>query len=70
MVFPFMGSGEIFPLINDLMICKCITYKCVNNDAVVQHSHMRQSGASDLFKKLFNISRKYINSFVTEFPII
>ena len=40
-------SAEIFPLINDLMICKCISYKCVRKGAVLQHSYiMWQSEAS------------------------
>ena len=37
------------------MICKCISYQCVRNGAVVQDNDiMWQSGGSDLFKKLLN----------------
>ena len=43
--FSIRGSGEVLPLINDLIICKCISYKCVSKGAVVQHSYiMWQSG--------------------------
>ena len=38
--FSIHGSWEIFPLINDLMICKCISCKCVKKGAVLQYSYI------------------------------
>ena len=38
--FSIHGSGEIFPLINDLMICKYRSYKCLRKGAVVQYSYI------------------------------
>ena len=35
-IFPNHGSGEIFPVMNDLMICKCIRNECLNKGPVVQ----------------------------------
>ena len=63
--FPFMGRERFFALIIDFTIFKYISHKCVKNGAVVQHSYiMWQGGASDLFRKVLNMSGKYIiNSF-------
>ena len=35
-IFPNHGSGEIFPVMNGLMICKCVRSKCLNKGEVVQ----------------------------------
>ena len=35
--FSIHGSGEIFPLINDSMICKYISYKCLRKTTTVLH---------------------------------
>ena len=43
--FSIYGSGEIFPLINDLMIYKYLSYKCIRKGVIVQCSYiMLQNG--------------------------
>ena len=41
-IYSIHGSEEIFPLIDDLIICKCIiSNKCVSKVAVVEHIYSR-----------------------------
>ena len=38
--FPFMGQKNFSFDYDDMMICKCISYKYVRKGAVVQHSYI------------------------------
>ena len=38
--FSIHGSGETFPLINDVIICKYISYKCLRKGAVVLYRYI------------------------------
>ena len=35
-IFPNHASGDIFPVVNDSMNCKCIGNECLNKSEVVQ----------------------------------